>query len=131
SRASFSRASRSRASRSRLIVRGRSSSAVMENVGSGMPNGSRGLYSLARLQLRTPDSPCLANGRADTLRRACIGPSGTMPEQLGGFGIVERLRAQMKQVSTPASISAATSTAPARIADATRARELALAFDLR
>ena len=54
-----------------------------------------------------------------------------MPEQFGGFGIAGRVVNEMSQTSTPAGNSAAAGRPPTRIADATRARELALAFDLR
>ena len=53
-----------------------------------------------------------------------------MPEQFGGFGIGGE-RGQMSQTSAPAGSPAATGRASARIADATHARAVALAFDLR
>src|SRR5262249_66364 len=74
---------------------------------------------------------CLADGRADTLCWAAKSQAVTKPEQLGGFGIAKGRAGEMSQAAAPAGDLPTLGGPPARFADATRAREAALGFDLR
>ena len=103
----------------------------MENVGSGMPSDSRGTYVLA---CREPLARLgLAWRTAAPI--PCAGPTATPGGEHAGAIWRFRDRGTGGNENEPrpdaAGNSAAAGRAPARIADATRARELALAFDLR